>query len=512
MSGDKAEKSAGDKQSAPAPDLDLQAVESISRETLVALLKRKDKDHKTATSKLEKLEERYVKVVRFNKILMEDRTSFQRFCGALLAESDGIFEESSAQETPVNLDALLGQLRQWRGSYEAAGEDRKVFQRFVELVFPGDESVRELFEGSGELGSKASDLLQNLWIGLEDRQNQSIASLSAHAREQMMARDKQFEQAIAATKEAEQKVEEMRQQVTQMAREKAQALQRRMQGSTESPAEAAHNDSGSAGGTSSTGDIQQRMDEEVRRLRDSAEQREREIREAAQRREQELRDALQEERDQMRRLKSELDRNNDDNERQRAQARQMLEQKDGALSRLQQRTGELEQELGSNDFITRLAEQQAGRDAEVKATRRQVEQVNQTMAEIQRLLSMSYSQERVLKERIRELEQSQGRVHVAGDYLKHVVLKYIQYNQTGDLKSQSLVPVLAELLKLSSEERRSVANTAIPQPLLLINQAVGGASTWLRGSGDAAPAPNEPDSLDLGVRMPVPATGERAGA
>ena len=53
-------------------DVDLQAIEGIPRDTLVALLRRKDKEAKATAAKLEKLEERYVKVVRFNKILMED--------------------------------------------------------------------------------------------------------------------------------------------------------------------------------------------------------------------------------------------------------------------------------------------------------------------------------------------------------------------------------------------------------------------------------------------------------
>ena len=46
-------------------DVDLQAIEGIPRDTLVALLRRKDKEAKATAAKLEKLEERYVKVVRF---------------------------------------------------------------------------------------------------------------------------------------------------------------------------------------------------------------------------------------------------------------------------------------------------------------------------------------------------------------------------------------------------------------------------------------------------------------
>merc|ERR1719453_1324292 len=97
-----------------------------------------------------------------------------------------------------------------------------------------------------------------------------------------------------------------------------------------------------------------------------------------------------------------------------------------------------------------------------------------TVREIQKLLDMSITQEKVLKDRIRELEQSRDRQgQVGGDYLKHVLMKYIEYNQKGDLKAASLVPVLCTLLCLSPEERRKVDTGCIPTPLLYLNQAVG---------------------------------------
>eukprot|EP00439_Symbiodinium_sp_Y106_P032107 s3879_g3.t2 len=198
-------------------------------------------------------------------------------------------------------------------------------------------------------------------------------------------------------------------------------------------------------------------------------------------------------------------------------------------------TESLAAELSSNDFITRLAEQQAGREVEMKNQQRQVQQLNQSLAEVQKMLQMSYAQEKVLKDRIRELESSQGRTHVAGalccasqlvlhwcmpldhgageeilegrlqsvtlfakshvkqgqpavagDYLKHVVLKYIEYCQKGDLKSQSLVPVLCTLLNLSPAERRLVEHSSVPSPLLHINQVAGAAGAWL-WSGEKLP-------------------------
>lgn len=242
---------------------------------------------------------------------------------------------------------------------------------------------------------------------------------------------------------------------------------------------------------------------ELREALDAAERREREARAAAARREEELRGSLDTQQTETQRLKRELERNAEEGERHRSQARQLLEEKDAVTDRLRTRMTELEQELGSNNFIAQLAEQQAGRDADLRAKQRQVESLNQNVGEVQRLLSLSYSQERVLKDRIRELEGSHGRGHVAGDYLKHVVMKYMEYTQVGDLKAQGLVPVLCTLLSLSPEERRSVEQPGIPQPLLLINQAVGGASTWLRGAAPPDAASTSPGGAAIPAQAPA---------
>ncbi|CAE8694808.1 unnamed protein product, partial [Polarella glacialis] len=214
---------------AAAMDVDLQAVENIPRDTLVALLKRKDKESKAHAAKLEKLEERYVKVVRFNKILMEDRTSFQSFCHEFLPESDGVFEEAAAQETPTNLAELQRQLRAWKGAAEAAGEDRKVFQQFVELVFPGQDAALQLFNRPA-LGSDAFDVLLQRWMVLEDLQNQSIASINVMAREQVLAHSQEFQAAINSRQDSERRTQDLQDQLTKMAREKAQMLTQRLHG------------------------------------------------------------------------------------------------------------------------------------------------------------------------------------------------------------------------------------------------------------------------------------------
>mmetsp|Transcript_131694 Transcript_131694/g.421336 ORF Transcript_131694/g.421336 Transcript_131694/m.421336 type:complete len:503 (-) Transcript_131694:83-1591(-) len=473
---------------------DLEAVEGIPRDTLVALLRRKDKEAKGFAAKLEKLEERYVKVVRFNKILMEDRTSFQRLCSELLPESDGAFEEAAAQETPVNLEALLRQLSSWRGALENAREDHRVFRQFMEMVFPGDAEVDGLFEAE-VMGPDATDTLQRRWAELEDLHNQSIASVNAWSREQMLVRAADLEEVQAARKEAERKNAELTEQLTQLHRQKAKELTQRLGGDGSKLGSNGADPTADAGARDSGAGGQQLR--ELREALDAAERREREGRAAAGRLEEELRGTLDAHQAEVQRLRREMERLSDEGERHRAQARKLAEEKDATADRHRSKVQELEQELNSNAFIAQMAEHQAGRDAEVRGMKRQVEQVTQSMAEVQRLLALSYSQERVLKDQIRELDGSHSRGHVAGDYLKHVVLKYMEYTQVGDLKAQGLVPVLCTLLSLNPEERRQVENPSIPQPLLLINQAVGGASSWLRGAtgpsagSDTAGAPGQ---------------------
>jgi len=460
-------------------DLDLQAVENVPRDTLVALLRRKDKEVKTHQGKLDKLEERYVKVVRFNKILMEDRQSFQRFCHELLPECDGAFEEAAAQEAPTDLNELLRQLAAWRRRAEAASEDRKVFQQFLTLVFPSDEVVADLLKRPS-LGEEALDRLQQRWMQLEDLHNQSLASLNEMARQQVAEKSSEIQACQKAQRAAEAQVQDLKAELTSMARDKAQMLKQKLHGkgsqndssflAVEDPADA-----------SADAELQA-----VEEQKAAAERREKEAWQALERQRQAMQASIDDLRAEARRLRVDLEREREEAQMARSQAQHLLDDKEAALGHMKQKANDLEEELSSNDFITRLAEQQAGREVEMKNQQRQVQQLNQSLAEVQKMLQMSYAQEKVLKDRIRELESSQGRTHVAGDYLKHVVLKYIEYCQKGDLKSQSLVPVLCTLLNLSPAERRLVEHSSVPSPLLHINQVAGAAGAWL-WSGEKLP-------------------------
>eukprot|EP00927_Polykrikos_kofoidii_P073344 TRINITY_DN69387_c0_g1_i1.p1 TRINITY_DN69387_c0_g1~~TRINITY_DN69387_c0_g1_i1.p1 ORF type:complete len:492 (-),score=110.70 TRINITY_DN69387_c0_g1_i1:80-1555(-) len=459
-----------------AADLDLQAVESIPKDTLVALLRRKDKESKALSVKIEKLEERYVKVVRFNRVFLEDRTSFLRFCNELLPDSDGIFEEAAAQEIPVNVEALLHRLTEWRAAFEAACADRQVFQKFAELVFPGDDDVSRLFE-SPALGEAAFDTLQNKFVALEELHSQSVASINSMAREQVLSRSQEHDAALIGKQAADRRCQELQEQLTVLAREKAQLLKQKLEGAGDSVGLNSKQGGDTRGATvensRASSDLQQQLELSERRAAKAAEM--------SAEREQMLRQAVDTQQSENLRLQRELNQLREETENHRKKASRDIEDKDQVREQLQRQLAELEVEVTSNAFINRLAEQQAGRDVEVKAQQKQVAYLTKTVSEVQRLLDLSYTQEKVLKDRIRELEGSYGREHVAGDYLKHVVLKYILYNQRGNSKAQTLVPVLCTLLSFSPEECRSVDQTAIPQSLQLINQAVGGAASWLRG-------------------------------
>lgn len=456
---------------------------AVPHDTLVALLKRKDKDVRSLTAKLEKLEERYVKIVRINKICMEDRASFQRFCGTSLPESSICFEEAAAQETPVDLDLLLQQQSNWKATMDCANEDRGIFRQFVEMVFPGDEEALQALE-SEALGTTTLNKLQEKWTILQDLHNQSIASVNTMAREQVLARSQDFETIQEREKEAREQIKELTDQLTQFHREKALRLTQRLTGGGGKSDDQYHLDR-------ELGSAQEVDQSELHELMEKLEVSERQGKEARQdalSRQDDLRKCIEQHREETQRLKREIARLEEANERHRLHGKQSMQDKDISAEKLRERIKELENDADGNAFIVKLAEQQASRDAEVRSAQQRVVALTADLAESQRSRNMGFTQERALKERIRELEGSVGRTHVAGDYLKHVVMKYMEYSQSGDLKAQGLVPVICTLLKLSPEECKIVETPTLPQSLLLINNAFGGANSWFKRQSENAAA------------------------
>lgn len=323
------------------------------------------------------------------------------------------------------------------------------------------------------MGEGAFDLLQTKWMKLEDLHNQSISSINAMAHDQALAQQEDLYAAQRAQLEAEKKIQALQDELAGMAREKAQVLKQKLDGKSTGSGDAEQ-----VASISKDPREQRALEEE----KAAAERREREAWQSLDRQREAMQASIDELRAEARRLRLDLERERCEAELHRCEAEKRLEDKENALSQMRLKTGELEQELTSTDSITRLAEQQALREVEMKKHQQKVQQANQSLLEVQKMLEMSYAQEKVLKDRIRELESSQGRSHMSGDYLKHVVLKYIEYCQKGDMKSQSLVPVLCTLLNLNAAERKLVEHSSIPAPLQHLNQAAGAAGAWFRGS------------------------------
>jgi len=73
------------------------------------------------------------------------------------------------------------------------------------------------------------------------------------------------------------------------------------------------------------------------------------------------------------------------------------------------------------------------------------ELVNESESNVVRLTQ----QEKVLKEEIRKLDSFEKRQNLSIEYLKNVILKFLQ---SGDKEREPLVPVLTKLLYLSPTE------------------------------------------------------------
>jgi len=211
-------------------------------------------------------------------------------------------------------------LHDWKRANEAARSDRQALQQFVELVFPGDEGVTELFERPS-LGGDAFDMLHNKWVALEDLHNQSIASINVMAREQVMSRARDHEAVLAAKQEAESRIEELREQLTSLARDKAQTLTQKLQGGSSSVTELPPG----VGVDVKTAVTAEGYDDKSREASEAA----------AAERERQLRDALDARQAETQRLQRELDRFREEEEQSRAAARRQLDEKEQLHDQLQ---------------------------------------------------------------------------------------------------------------------------------------------------------------------------------
>jgi chromosome segregation ATPase len=98
-------------------------------------------------------------------------------------------------------------------------------------------------------------------------------------------------------------------------------------------------------------------------------------------------------------------------------------------------------------LLLHTANLQSMKEVEVQSLRQRVALLEHENGELERTAQLHEAQERALKEQIRELDRSKTRETVNVDYLKNVVVKYMETEE-----HDRLVPVIATLLHLTPEE------------------------------------------------------------
>jgi len=93
----------------------------------------------------------------------------------------------------------------------------------------------------------------------------------------------------------------------------------------------------------------------------------------------------------------------------------------------------------------------ASQASALSVARRQIQELTEQLHETEEHMRLIQLQENTLKENIRDLERSKTRENENLDYLKNVIVKYMETNE-----HESLLPVIATILHLSPDEVRRV--------------------------------------------------------
>ncbi|CAD7940133.1 unnamed protein product [Amoebophrya sp. A120] len=445
----------------------------VPRETLIALIKKKDKELKTVEAKLDKIEDRYVKLLRFNKILHEDRASFLRFCKLLLPDPETAFEEAAAQETPINFELLTPGIE----SLEGKDRELNVLRDFVRLVFP-NEAEQMLSDQTATLEAQ----LRAKWIMLEELQNRSLQEANIVAQQNMQntnqnvkAMESQNRSLKAENKDLQLQIQNLRAQNNN----RAQQLTSKMQsGGAGSSSSGGATDQGAAPGVVASGvdqgrvrDLEQRiqqLQQENLALTSKCDQID-----GSYRAELELGQRM------LQSVKSQ-------HAEEKRQYTEQLSTKEKQMSKMEHDIAKMEEELDTSRMITKAAELQANRDLILREQGEETRKLRFQVREMEQKMRKNNDEQVGMKKRIRELEiMSDANVDKA--YLREVVYKYCEYAQKGDMKAQSLIPAVCTVIGCSNVERESLMKAALPTPWLVLNQAIG---TWAAaGTGDeGAPA------------------------
>jgi len=104
----------------------------------------------------------------------------------------------------------------------------------------------------------------------------------------------------------------------------------------------------------------------------------------------------------------------------------------------------------AGDQILYYAPLQALREEELAKSQSKIKEMASALNEAEKMEKLHNMQEQVLKQEIRDLQRAQKRESTNPEYLKNVIVKYLEF----DDQQEKLLPVISTLLQLTPVEVR----------------------------------------------------------
>lgn len=371
-------------------------VADIPKETLMTMLRKKERDLQSAMQRLSTMEESTNSSMKELQALHGDRRSFRALCDRLkLHDAQLAFETAEAQGEPVDLDDMLHyDPDTQRDPLHNYLEDLKFL---CDLVFPNDALLQTLFLHR----NVTQDVLHQKWLEAETKQLEAIKAVTELSKS-----------ALAAKQDRINRLEEELRLQTNL----VNTIRREEEGKRNSLSAEWQHQLCEAAGVVTDGPLQL-MDVVTRRVSEVREMMEVDKADAVAK-------AKAEQAEVIARLKEERMNEEDASERKQDAFSMLIFQQESEIRQLKARVSELETEQNKFAFVEEIATKQAERDREVAVLKHQ-------------------------------LEKLQGDHSDAGklDYIKNVVIKWMEYVLSDDPKQNSLLPVICTVLDVTDAER-----------------------------------------------------------
>eukprot|EP00397_Hematodinium_sp_SG-2012_P047524 GEMP01054097.1.p1 GENE.GEMP01054097.1~~GEMP01054097.1.p1 ORF type:complete len:356 (+),score=79.75 GEMP01054097.1:461-1528(+) len=132
----------------------------------------------------------------------------------------------------------------------------------------------------------------------------------------------------------------------------------------------------------------------------------------------------------------------------------------------------MEAELNNCSFLEDAAACQTQVDMQLESYKG-LEELNDDIKDLQRLISASSNQCALLEEAITQIDKCAGEEAVRNlPYLREVVVKFVEYSQRGDMTAATLLPVICTILGATEEEQTRLEQR-FPSTWLYLHQSMG---------------------------------------